>query len=431
MKRTVKSASRLGGTVALAGDKSISMRAALLNSIAGGTARVSNLCVGDDRASILRCLRGLGARIRRRQDGDDEWFEIQGKGLGGLREPKTVLNAGNSGTTMRLVTGLLAAQPFASVITGDRSLRSRPMGRIVEPLRLMGAEIIGRRDNSLAPLAVRGGDLKAIDYKLPVASAQIKSAVLIAGLYADGRTTVLQPNESRDHTERMLGAMGADVQSNGLRVAISPSELTAVDVTVPGDMSSAAFWMVAACIHPEARVRLPGVGINPTRTGVLRVLQSMGANIALENVVEDGSELVADIVVESSQMHGTEIAGSIIPQVIDEIPVLAVAAALAEGETIIRDAAELRIKESDRIAATVEGLEALGANVVERPDGMAIEGVDGLTGATCASHGDHRIAMAMAVAGLVAHGETVIDGAEAAGVSYPEFWDTLDSLSRP
>ena len=295
----------------------------------------------------------------------------------------------------------------------------------------MGAEIIGRRDNSLAPLAVRGGDLKAIDYKLPVASAQIKSAVLIAGLYADGRTTVLQPDESRDHTERMLGAMGADVQSNGLRVAISPSELTAVDVTVPGDMSSAAFWMVAACIHPEARVRLPGVGINPTRTGVLRVLQSMGANIALENVVEDGSELVADIVVESSQMHGTEIAGSIIPQVIDEIPVLAVAAALAEGETIIRDAAELRIKESDRIAATVEGLEALGANVVERPDGMAIEGVDGLTGATCASHGDHRIAMAMAVAGLVAHGETVIDGAEAAGVSYPEFWDTLDSLSRP
>ena len=431
MKRTVKSASRLGGTVALAGDKSISMRAALLNSIAEGTARVSNLCVGDDRASILRCLRGLGARIRRRQDGDDEWFEIQGKGLGGLREPSTVLNAGNSGTTMRLVTGLLAAQPFASVITGDRSLRSRPMGRIVEPLRLMGAEIIGRRDNSLAPLAVRGGDLKAIDYKLPVASAQIKSAVLIAGLYADGRTTVLQPDESRDHTERMLGAMGADVQSNGLRVAISPSELTAVDVTVPGDMSSAAFWMVAACIHPEARVRLPGVGINPTRTGVLRVLQSMGANIALENVVEDGSELVADIVVESSQMHGTEIAGSIIPQVIDEIPVLAVAAALAEGETIIRDAAELRIKESDRIAATVEGLEALGANVVERPDGMAIEGVDGLTGATCASHGDHRIAMAMAVAGLVAHGETVIDGAEAAGVSYPEFWDTLDSLSRP
>lgn len=431
MKRTVKSASRLGGTVALAGDKSISMRAALLNSIAEGTARVSNLCVGDDRASILRCLRGLGARIRRRQDGDDEWFEIQGKGLGGLRESSTVLNAGNSGTTMRLVTGLLAAQPFASVITGDRSLRSRPMGRIVEPLRLMGAEIIGRRDNSLAPLAVRGGDLKAIDYKLPVASAQIKSAVLIAGLYADGRTTVLQPDESRDHTERMLGAMGADVQSNGLRVAISPSELTAVDVTVPGDMSSAAFWMVAACIHPEARVRLPGVGINPTRTGVLRVLQSMGANIALENVVEDGSELVADIVVESSQMHGTEIAGSIIPQVIDEIPVLAVAAALAEGETIIRDAAELRIKESDRIAATVEGLEALGANVVERPDGMAIEGVDGLTGATCASHGDHRIAMAMAVAGLVAHGETVIDGAEAAGVSYPEFWDTLDSLSRP
>ncbi len=431
MKRTVKSASRLDGTVALAGDKSISMRAALLNSIADGTARVSNFCVGDDRASILRCLRGLGARIRRHEDGDGEWFEVKGTGLQGLAEPSTVLNAGNSGTTMRLVTGLLAAQPFVSVITGDRSLRSRPMGRIVEPLRLMGAQVMGRNEDSLAPLAVRGGDLNAIDYKLPVASAQIKSAVLIAGLYADGRTTVLQPAESRDHTERMLGAMGADVQSNGLRVAVSPSELSAIDVTVPGDMSSAAFWMVAACIHPNATVRLPGVGINPTRTGVLRVLQSMGANIALENVREEESEPVADIVAESSHLHGAEIAGSIIPQVIDEIPVLAVAAALAEGETVIRDAGELRIKESDRITATVQGLQALGANVEERPDGMAIEGVDHLNGATCASLGDHRIAMAMAVAGLVARGETVVDGAEAAGVSYPEFWDTLDSLSRP
>ena len=417
------------------GDKSISHRAVLLNTIARGTAHVSNFCVGDDRTSMLRCLRGLGASIRLHDSCSitraDGCLEIRGQGRDGLREPTTVLNAGNSGTTIRLVAGLLAAQPFLSIINGDRSLRKRPMKRILQPLSQMGATVMGRSQDSLVPLAIRGGTLHGIDYALPVASAQLKSCILIAGLHAQGETTIHQPAESRDHTERMMSAMGAKLRIDGLTIEVSPSELSAVDVRVPGDTSSATYWLVAAACHPNASVTVRGTGINPSRTGVLDVLKSMGARVALSNVREDGGETSADLSAESSQLEATEICGDMIPRVIDEIPVLALAACFAKGTTVIRDAQELRVKESDRIRATVAGLSKLGADIEERPDGMVIHGGTPLTGAECKSFGDHRVAMTMAIAGLLAKGETVVAGAEAANVSYPDFWDLVRQLSRP
>ena len=433
MDRTVRHSSRLEGTVVPPGDKSISHRAALLNSIADGEAHVSNFCVGDDRSSMLGCLRGLGVKIEEHQDcpvsGAPECFRVVGRGKDGLSEPTDVLYSGNSGTTMRLVSGLLASQPFFSIINGDSSLRRRPMKRILLPLSQMGAEVSGRGGGSLAPLAFNGGGLCGIEYQMPVASAQLKSCILIAGMYAEGETSVVQPAESRDHTERMMTAMGAQVDKNGLRVAVRPSSLKSLDIQVPSDISGAAFWLVAGAAHPNARVTVKGVGINPSRTGVLDVLREMGANIKMENVREDGNEPSADLVAESSDLRGIEIGGDIIPRVIDELPVLAMAASQASGRSIFRDAAELRVKESDRISATVDGLAALGAGISETEDGMVIEGGSRLNGARVKSHGDHRIGMTMAVAGLVSNGETLIEESEAADVSYPEFWDTLEDLS--
>ena len=303
------------------------------------------------------------------------------------------------------------------------------MARVIEPLRMMGAAFMGRKSDSLLPLAVRGGNLRAIDYDLEIASAQVKSAILIAGLYADGHTVVRSPAQSRDHTERMMRHMGADVDIADLSVSVRASNLNAVNVRVPGDISSAAFWMVAGAAHPNARIRLQNVGTNPTRTGVIDVLQSMGASIQMENVVEGESEPAADIVVESSDLRGVEIAGETIPRVIDELPVLALAASQARGTTVIRHAEELRVKESDRIAATVAGLARLGANIEETPDGMVIRGGARLRGGMVESFGDHRIAMTMGIAGTIADGETTIEGSEAADVSYPEFWETLDAVS--
>ena len=432
MNRTVQHSSRLEGTVVPPGDKSISHRAALLNAISNGDAVVSNFCVGDDRTSMLGCLRGLGVEIETQAEpgasGDREFFNISGRGKLGLDEPEDALYSGNSGTTMRLVSGLLAAQRFFSVITGDSSLRRRPMKRILLPLEMMGAQVMGRNGGSLAPLAFNGGNLSGIEYEMPVASAQLKSCILIAGLYAEGETTVIQPAESRDHTERMMAAMGADIEKDGLRVTVRPSELESIDIQVPSDISGAAFWLVAGAAHPNARITVKGVGTNPSRTGVLDVLQEMGANIRMENVREDGNEPAADLVVESSDLRGIEISGDIIPRVIDELPVLAMAASQASGRTVIRDAAELRVKESDRITATAEGLYALGAAIREVDDGMIIEGGSRLSGAEVVSHGDHRIAMSMAVAGLVADGETSIGDSDAADVSYPSFWETLEGL---
>ena len=432
MRQVISAPSRIDGVAAPPGDKSISHRAALLNVMARGTAHVSNFCAGDDRTSMLRCLSGLGASIERKSPCPschaDECFVIEGRGPDGLSEPTDVLDAGNSGTTLRLVAGLLATRPFFTVITGDSSLRGRPMDRIVRPLTEMGATLMGRQETSQAPLAIQGGDLQGIDYLLPNASAQVKSCILIAGMCADGVTTVRQPAVSRDHTERMMGAMGADVVVDELAVSVRRSELSPLDTRVPGDISSAAFWLVAGCSHPNARITVREVGINPTRTGVLDVLQAMGANIKLDAIRDEAGEPSADMVVQSSRLEGIEISGDIIPRVIDELPVLALAACFAKGTTVIKEAQELRVKESDRIRATVQTLSKLGARIEERPDGMVIEGGASLTGAECESYGDHRIAMTVGIAGLLAKGKVTIDGAESANASYPEFWSTLHQL---
>ena len=446
MQQRIIRPQRLEGSLAPPGDKSISHRALLLNSIARGSATVSNLCLGDDRSAMLGCLEGLGATIHREpsEDGNPsgDLFTIHGHGLEGLQEPQEVLDAGNSGTTMRLVSGLLAGQPFLSIISGDDSLRSRPMDRILRPLQDMGATVMGRHGGTLAPLAIRGGDLRGIDYAMPVASAQLKSCLLIAGLYAGGQTVIRESAASRDHTERMLQAMGADLTVDGAQITVRPSGLAAVDVRVPGDISAAAYWLVAGCCHPNAQVRVEGVGINPTRTGVLEVLQSMGASIRLENVHEEGGEPTADILAESSALAGTHIGGDIIGRLIDELPVLALAACFAQGDTVIQDAQELRVKESDRIRATVEGLRSLGASIssayqgrpvsddAQERDGMIIHGTGGLRAAACLSHADHRIAMTMGIAGLLAEGETLVAGAEAADISYPGFWDEAHRLEQ-
>jgi len=425
MKRTVRPARRLRGTIEPPGDKSISHRAAILNAVARGEATVDNFQTGADCLATVRCLRALGIRIEGPATGT---LRVRGAGRSGLREASAVLNAANSGTTLRLLAGLLAAQPFFSVLSGDASLRSRPMGRIVEPLQAMGARIQGRAGSTRPPLAIEGGRLRGVRHRLPVASAQVKSALALAGLYAEGETVLEEPASSRDHTERMLRAMGAHIEAGegGLRVSPLTRELVPLSLRVPGDISAAAFWMVAAAAHPNAELRLTGVGVNPSRSGIIDALRAMGANIAAEEERTWGCEPVADIVVRSSRLRGTVIEGALIPRLIDEVPALAVAACLAEGETVIRDAGELRVKESDRIRFTAGELRRLGARIQELPDGMVIHGVGGLRGAACGSHGDHRLAMALAVAGLLAGGETTVSGAEAATVSYPAFWDDLD-----
>lgn len=424
--KTVRSARRLAGEVSPPGDKSISHRAVMFNALADGEATVTNLSPGDDVRSTIRCLRALGVSIKHRGNS----ATVPGMTKAGLKEPEAVLNAGNSGTTIRLLTGILAAQPFFSVITGDASLRSRPMKRIIEPLQQMGAQILGRGGGSLSPLAIRGGQLKGIEHRLPVASAQVKSAVLLAALFAQGKTTVEEPSPSRDHTERMLGRMGAHIEASGARVTLTPGRpLKSLSLHVPGDISSAAFWMAAAAICPEARITVRDCGMNPTRTGVIDVLKAMGARLKIANERLEGDEPVADITVESSRLKGVEISGGLIPRVIDEIPVLAVAACLAEGKTVIRDAAELRVKESDRIALTVAELSRLGARIEELPDGMIIYGGKRLEGAEVSSHLDHRLAMSLAVAGLVAKGSTIIQQAGSVAISYPGFWSDLYKLS--
>lgn len=370
----------------------------------------------------MRCLIALGADIEVSQKTGT--VTVHGKDHK-LQEPTDILDAGNSGTSMRLLCGLVAAQPFASVLTGDDSLRSRPMGRVIEPLKDMGAQITGRKHDTLAPLTVRGGTLRGIEYTLPVASAQVKSSVMLAGLSAKGDTILHQPAHSRDHTERMLSAMGVSVEAEELTLVLCPSRLRAVDIAIPGDISSAAFWLVAGVSHPNARITVQGVGLNPSRTGIIEVLQAMGAGPSLSLVDERtvGGEPVADLVIESGQLRGIEIGGDIIPRVIDELPVVAVAACFAEGTTVIRDAGELRVKESDRIETTVSELGRLGAKIEARHDGIIIQGTGRLSGGVCESHGDHRLAMALAIAGLLAESNTTVHGADAAVVSYPGFWE--------
>jgi 3-phosphoshikimate 1-carboxyvinyltransferase len=423
----IRKPSHLSGSLAVPGDKSISHRSLILNAIANGTATISGLSDGGDVRSTAACLQAMGVSIE--PLGEPGSFSVGGLGAS-LQEPTDMLDAGNSGTSMRLLSGLLAGQDFLAVLTGDGSLRTRPMGRVVQPLQKMGASIMGRHADTLAPLAIRGGSLKSIEYEMPVASAQVKSCLMLAGLSADGPTVLHQPALSRDHTERMMSAMGVRIENDGLALTLNPATLQPVDVAVPGDISSAAFWMVAGLIHPNATVTITGVGLNPSRAGIIDALQMMGAgdSLRLENQRIEGGEPVADVVASSGSLRGIELGGEIIPIMIDELPVLSVAACFAEGETVIRDAAELRVKESDRIATTVSELTRMGGNIQAREDGMVIRGTGHLHGAEVESHRDHRLAMSLAVAGLAASGDTTIHGAEDAAVSYPNFWEHLEVL---
>ncbi|MCK4362471.1 MAG: 3-phosphoshikimate 1-carboxyvinyltransferase [Dehalococcoidia bacterium] len=426
MKQRVKGSSILRGEITPPGDKSISHRVLILNSIARGRARIENLAPGDDVCATMSCLRALGVEIT--EEGGT--LIISGVGRAGFREPTDVLQAGNSATTMRLLAGLLAAQPFLSIVTGDESLRARPMGRLIHPLRLMGAEIWGRGSDSLAPLAIKGNKLKGIDYHLPVASAQIKSAILIAALFARGNTTVVEPAPSRDHTESLLRAMGVKLHREGTRIKLIPAAPSAPsDVRVPGDISAAACWLVAGAIHPNAQIKVINTGINPTRSGIIDVLLQMGAKLVVERVRRESGELVADLAIESSDLVATQIGGNLIPRLIDELPLIALAGSFARGTTTIVDAQELRVKESDRIATTVRELSRLGVDIEEMPDGMVIHGGGGLAGGECASHHDHRLAMTLGIAALVARGETVINNAEVVAMSYPNFWQDLERLT--
>jgi len=428
--RIIKPYHCLEGEVSPPGDKSISHRAVILNSIASGEAEIVNFSPGGDCWSTVSCLRALGARIRRVGTLDFPTLLVSGVGERGLTEASNVLDAGNSATTIRLLGGLLSSQPFLSIITGDASLRSRPMGRLIEPLRLMGAEIWGRGKDSFAPLVIKGRKLHGTEISLSIPSAQIKSAILLAGLFAQGKTALQQLVPSRDHTERLLRQMGAYLESDGKLISLNPlaSPLKAISFTIPGDISSAAYFLVAAAVHPDAQIVVRGCGVNPTRTGIIDALMAMGAKLRIENKRVTADEPVADIVVESSKLRGIEIDGEMIPRLIDEIPLLAVAGCFARGKTVIRGASELRVKESDRIATVSRELIKMGAKIEELPDGMIIYGGKSLTGTELDSHLDHRLAMSLAIAGLLAKGETVINHAQMVSVSYPSFWSVVASL---
>ncbi len=421
----------LHGKLKIPGDKSISHRALMLGALAEGETTIQGLLLGEDPRSTAACFTAMGAEI---SELNTELVTVRGIGLGQIQEPVNLLDAGNSGTTMRLMLGILASHPDRFfMVTGDDSLRSRPMSRVVKPLAEMGAQIWGRKSNSLAPLAVRGRELQPIHYHSPIASAQVKSSILLAGLMAYGRTTVTEPALSRDHSERMLRAFGAqidlDPETHSATVTGYPT-LRGQQVIVPGDISSAAFWLVAGAIVPDSELYIENVGVNPTRTGILVALELMGADITLENQREVAGEPVADLRVRSSKLTSCEIGGDLIPRLIDEIPILAVAAVFAQGTTIIRDAAELRVKESDRLQVMATALTKMGATVSELPDGLEIIGSGSLVGADLDSYTDHRIAMSLAIASLMARGQTTIHRAEAASISYPTFFDSLRNIIK-
>ena len=417
------------GNITIPGDKSISHRALMLGAIAEGETIIEGLLLGEDPRSTAVCFRAMGAEI---SELNSQQVIVKGVGIGNLQEPQDILDAGNSGTTMRLMLGLLASHPDRLfTVTGDNSLRSRPMSRVIKPLSSMGASIWGRNGNSLAPLAVRGQQLRPMHYHSPIASAQVKSCILLAGLMVDGQTTVTEPALSRDHSERMLKAFGAtldiDPQTNSVTLTGQPT-LRGQKVIVPGDISSAAFWLVAGAIVPGSDLLITNVGVNPTRTGILEALSMMEADITKENERVVAGEPVADLRVKHSQLKACEISGDIIPRLIDEIPILAVAAAFADGTTVIKDAAELRVKESDRLAVMATELGKMGANITELEDGLEIVGGNSLRGAEVDSFNDHRIAMSLAIAALNATGETIIHRAEAASISYPNFVTTLTAV---
>jgi 3-phosphoshikimate 1-carboxyvinyltransferase len=398
----------------------------MLGAIANGVTTVRGFLRGEDNMSTMHAFRAMGVAI----DDDGDTIRITGRGLHGLQEPDDVLDCGNSGTTIRLITGLLSGQSFFSVVTGDQYLRKRPMKRVVEPLSRMGARITGRSGGTLAPLAISGGSLRGIDYQSPVSSAQIKSSLMLAGLYADGETRVTEPSLSRDHSERMFRLFGAslDVHDTGVTVR-GGVELTAQEVTVPGDISSAAFFMVAALITPNSELLIKNVGVNPSRTGVIDILLAMGGDIKLLDPRDVSGEPVADILVRTSQLKGTAISGSVVPRAIDEFPAICVAASRAEGITTIRDARELRVKETDRITAMADNLRHLGIAVAEVEDGMDISGSEQLRGGSVDSRGDHRIAMSLAVAALVASSAITITDIDCVATSFPTFFPLLEKVA--
>lgn len=426
--RIIRRAEQLKGDITVGADKSISHRAAIFSSLARGESVIRNFLQAEDTLSTCRCMRDLGAGIK---DTGSELL-INGCGLHGLKEPEGVLDCGNSGTTMRLLTGLVSAQPFFSVLSGDSSLNRRPMRRVIDPLEQMGADILGREGGKNPPLAVRGKSLKGIRYQLPVASAQVKSAILLAALNAEGITEIIEPEKSRNHSENMLAAMGAELQVDGKRVRIHPGiDLGAQDFLIPGDISSAAFFLVAAAIVPGSELRIRDVGVNPTRAGIIEVMQQMGARIKLENQRVIGGEAIADLIVCAAPLKPVEIEGDIIPRLIDELPVLAVAMAAAGGESVVRGAGELRVKETDRITVICSELSKMGVMATELEDGFVIKGKAApLKGARVDSHGDHRIAMSLAIAGLIAQDDTTITNAGAVSISFPAFWDIMDKINR-
>ena len=422
----IKKLTNLHGEITVPGDKSISHRAVMFGSLAKGTTRITHFLEGADCLSTISCFRKMGIDI----ENNNGEILVHGKGLRGLSSPTDILDVGNSGTTTRLISGILAGQNFVSELTGDDSIQSRPMKRIMTPLLSMGADITSIKGNNCVPLRIAGHPLKAIHYDSPVASAQVKSCVLLAGMYSDGVTSVTEPVLTRNHTEIMLNYFGAQVTSEGTTASIVPEpSLHAREITVPGDISSAAYFIAAGLLVPGSEILLKNVGINPTRDGLLRVCKDMGADITMLNVNMDG-EPTADLLVRTSSLHGTTVGGEIIPTLIDEIPMIAVMAAFAEGTTIIKDAKELKVKESDRILVMAENLSRMGADITPTDDGMIIHGGKPLHGAVIDSYLDHRVAMSFAIAGLLCDGPLSIKGGDCVKISYPEFYEDLYRLGE-
>lgn len=414
---------KAAGQIKVPGDKSISHRAVMLGSLANGVTEISGFLKGADCLSTIDCFRKMGIDI----DINGENVTVHGNGLRGLKKPNEMLYTGNSGTTTRLLCGILAGQNFDTSITGDASIQKRPMGRVVQPLSMMGAKI----ENEYCPLYITGTKLHGIDYKMPVASAQVKTAIILAGLYADGETVIHEIEKSRDHTELMLSAMGADLTVDNLDITVKPTnDLAAVNVDVPGDISSAAFFLVLGAIMPNSQITVTNVGINPTRTGIIDVLKDMGADITLENVHTSAGETVADITVRSSSLKGTTVGGDIIPRLIDELPIIAVAAVFADGQTVIKDAQELKVKETNRIRAVVDEFNKCGIDITETDDGMIINGGKSIHGADFKTYGDHRMAMSLTVLAQLADGESTLDDSDCACVSYPTFFDDFYKLGK-
>lgn len=416
----------LTGRIDVPGDKSISHRSVMFGALAEGKTTVSNFLLGEDCLSTISCFRALGVNI---ETEDTSKIVIHGKGFEGLVEPQEIIDVGNSGTTIRLMMGILSGRPFFSVLKGDQSIGKRPMTRVTKPLSQMGAVIDGREKGEFTPLSVRGGNLKGIEYRLPVASAQVKSSILFAGLQADGPTTIYEPAKTRDHTERMIRQFGGEVISDGLSVTVKGGQsLQGTVVHVPGDISSAAFFLVAGAIIPDSEITLKNVGLNPTRTGIIDVMKAMGADLEITNERPDAFEPSGDLVIRTSSLNGTVIEGDMIPTLIDEIPIIALLATQAEGTTVVRDAQELKVKETNRIDTVVGELRKLGAKIDATDDGMIIHGKSSLTGGVVNSHGDHRIGMMLAIAALLSKENVFLENPEAISISYPEFFTHLQGL---